>query len=213
MTILKVDGKPTKEDTLLENLDLAILYFFNHDLANPALDRFFLFIAESKLFLFALIALAIILFWRGSLRLKTAIILVIACVAIVDPVSHYVLKPLFGRIRPCHELGDIRLLAGCGGRFGFPSNHAANAFAIAGVVIYFFRKFALLLITSAVLISLSRIYLGKHYPSDVLGGAAFGVITACLVIYLLKWILKYMQSKNILRLKAEKIWEAVSWKK
>jgi len=198
---------------LLENIDLTILYFFNHDLANPVLDWFFLFIAESKIFLFALIILAIILFWRGSVRLKSVIILVIACVAIVDPVSHYVLKPLFGRIRPCYELSDIRLLAGCGGRFSFPSNHAANAFAIAGVVVYFYRKYAALLITSAVLICLSRIYLGRHYPSDVLGGAVFGVLTAWLVIYLLKLVLNYMESKNILKTKAEKIRGAVSWKK
>ncbi len=198
---------------MLENLDLAILHFFNHNLANPVLDWFFLFIAESKIFLFALIILAIILFWRGSLRMKTVIILVIACVAIVDPVSHYVMKPLFGRIRPCYELSDIRLLVGCGGRFSFPSNHAANAFAIAGVVVYFYRKYAALLITSAILISLSRIYLGRHYPSDVLGGAAFGVLTAWLVIYLLKLILNYMESKNRLKAKTEKIRGALSWKK
>jgi len=198
---------------LPENLDLIILYFFNHDLANPVLDRFFLFIAESKTFLFALIMLAIILFWRGSLRLKTVMILVIACVAIVDPVSHYVLKPLFGRIRPCYELADVRLLVGCGGRFSFPSNHAANSFAIAGVVAYFFRKYTALLATSAVLISLSRIYLGRHYPSDVLGGVVLGVLTACLVIYLLKLVLNYMESKDILKPKVEKVREAVSWKK
>ena len=139
-------------------------------------------------------------------------ILVIVCVAIVDPVSHYMMKPLFGRIRPCYELGDIRLLVGCGGRFSFPSNHAANAFSIACVVVYFYRKYAALLITSAVLISLSRIYLGRHYPSDVLGGAVLGILTAWLVIYLLKLVLNYMESKNILKAQAEKIRRAVSWK-
>jgi undecaprenyl-diphosphatase len=198
---------------MLRNLDLAILYFFNHKLANPVLDWLFLSISESKIFLAALIILALGLFWRGSLRLKIVIALMVLCIAIVDPVSHYLLKPLFGRIRPCYTFDNIRLLVGCGGRLSFPSNHAANSFAIAGLVSYFYKRYAAVLYVVAVLIGLSRIYLGRHYPSDVLGGAIFGIIVALLVILMARAVVKYFSSKKIMTNTIDKIQGAMSWKR
>lgn len=198
---------------MLHSLDLNILYFFNHRLANPVFDWFFLFITESKIFLVILILIALVLFGRGSLRLRFVIILMICCIAIADPVSHYVLKPLYGRIRPCYVLDNIRLLVGCGGRFSFPSNHAANSFAIAGLIAYFYKRYAAVLFTLAVLISLSRIYLGRHYPSDVLGGAIFGLLVTIIVIYLAKRGLNFMTSRGIMKTAVDKITGALSWKK
>jgi undecaprenyl-diphosphatase len=198
---------------MLKNLDLAVLYFFNHKLANPVFDWFFLFIAESKIFLAALVILAIILFWRGSNRLRIAMILVVACVAIVDPLSHYILKPLIGRIRPCYELDNIRLLVGCGGRFSFPSNHAANSFAIACLIAYFYKRYAAPVMAFAVLVGISRIYLGRHYPSDVLGGMLLGAMIACLIIYLFRSILHYLESKNIISNRVKAIQGVMPWRK
>ena len=198
---------------MLHGFDLSILYFFNHQLANPVLDGFFLFIAESKIFLTFLILFALMLFYRGSLRLKTVIILMIICIAIVDPVCHYILKPLVGRIRPCYTLHDIRLLVGCGGKFSFPSNHAANSFAIAGLISFFYRKYTAPLFTIALLIGLSRIYLGRHYPSDVLGGAIFGLLVAALVIYLAKQLLNFLASRGYMKNAVGKIQGALAWKK
>jgi len=198
---------------MLHGLDLNILYFFNHQLANPILDGFFLFIAESKIFLTFLLLFALVLFYRGSFKLKTVIILVIVCIAIVDPVCHYILKPLVGRIRPCYTLHDIRLLVGCGGKFSFPSNHAANSFAIAGLISYFYRKYTVLLATIAVLIGLSRIYLGRHYPSDVLGGAVFGLLVAVIVIFLAKQLLNFLASRGYMNNAVSKIQGALSWEK
>ena len=198
---------------MLHGLDLSILYFFNHQMANPVLDGFFLFIAESKIFLTFLILFALVLFYRGSFRLKMVIILMIICIAIVDPVCYYILKPLIGRIRPCYTLHDIRLLVGCGGRFGFPSNHAANSFAIAGLISYFYRKYTAILATVAVLICLSRIYLGRHYPSDVLGGAIFGLLVAALVIYLARLLLNLLASRGYMKIAVGKIQGALFWRK
>jgi undecaprenyl-diphosphatase len=195
------------------NLDLAILYFFNHKLANPVLDWFFLFIAESKTVLIPLLILLAILFWKGSLRVRLAIILALVCVALLDPATHYWLKPLFGRSRPCHVLDDLRMLIGCGGKYGFPSNHAVNSFAAATMLTIFIRKYFAVYATIAFLIGCSRIYLGRHYPSDVVAGAIVGIIGAFAILYLIRAGLRFIESCGILRIPITKALEAMSWKK
>jgi undecaprenyl-diphosphatase len=112
-----------------------------------------------------------------------AIIYLISTVVFADQFSSSLLKPLFKRLRPCHveEFQSwIHLPAGCGGMYGFCSSHAANSFAIAvGYYLLTKNKFAgLALILWASLISYSRIYLGAHYPLDVIVGAVVGGIGA-----------------------------------
>ena len=82
----------------------------------------------------------------------------------------------------------------CGGRFGFVSSHAANSFATAGLLgLFFNRKSLYLLLIWASLVSYSRVYLGVHYPSDILGGAIIGLIVAFLVHRIASSILNYLK--------------------
>ncbi|MCP4584101.1 MAG: phosphatase PAP2 family protein [candidate division Zixibacteria bacterium] len=175
---------------MLENLDLTILYFFNHDLTNPVLDWLFLIISESRIFQAIVFLIFTILIWKGPIRLRLALILIVICVAIVDPSTHYILKNLFARLRPCHNLDNIRLLVGCGGQYGFPSNHTVNIFALATILTLFYRRYLAVFASVALLMGLSRIYLGKHYPSDVLAGAIFGLAAAIIFIYIAGYLLK-----------------------
>ncbi|OQX90911.1 MAG: hypothetical protein B6D58_09210 [candidate division Zixibacteria bacterium 4484_95] len=119
---------------MLNSLDLAILYFFNQDLANPVFDIFFTTLSESRLVWILMIVIMIILFIKGGSRGRLAVLLVVVCFTITDPSTHYILKKLFCRLRPCHIFDDLRLIAGCGGLYGFPSNHAAF------LVVYFIKK-------------------------------------------------------------------------
>jgi undecaprenyl-diphosphatase len=115
-----------------------------------------------------------------------AIVYLLSTILFADQFSSSLLKPLFKRLRPCHveEFQSwIHLPDGCGGMYGFCSSHAANAFAVAiGFYLLTKNKVAgAALVLWASLISYSRIYLGAHYPLDVIAGALVGGIGAWLL--------------------------------
>jgi membrane-associated phospholipid phosphatase len=111
----------------------------------------------------------------------TFILLSIATFAFCDFVSAGILKPFVGRLRPCYDAdveGVVRGLISCGGRFSFPSSHAANHFGLAT-----FWYFSILFLKGrrwhwlwlwAGIICFAQVYVGKHYPLDILGGALLG---------------------------------------
>jgi undecaprenyl-diphosphatase len=106
--------------------------------------------------------------------------------------SVHLFKEVFERARPCHFLDGIRVVDGCGGPFGFISSHASNSFAIAFFMALLFRNFSgfAVLFSWAVVIGFSRIYLGVHYPFDILGGMFWGLFVSLLVYYMYKMKIK-----------------------
>lgn len=117
--------------------------------------------------------------WKG---LGWSVLIIAFMVLCSDKGSVMLFKETVQRLRPCHEprlQGLVHLVPeGCGGRFGFVSSHASNHFAIALFMIGALRGSprwaALALIAWASLICYSRVYLGVHYPGDVLVGALYG---------------------------------------
>lgn len=113
---------------------------------------------------------------------------VVVAVAIGDQVTSSILKPLIARPRPCHEAGLMVYLVGnCGGAYGFASSHAANGFAFATSVYLLVSKqfrWVAMLFVWATLLAYSRIYVGVHYPLDVLAGAGVGVLGGFLSVKL-----------------------------
>lgn len=127
--------------------------------------------------------------WRqGSIF----VLYLIVAVSLSDHVTSGWMKPGFERLRPCQNQNLkewIHLVGGCGGLYGFASSHAANTFALASglSLIYPSKKWLMWsMLLWAIIVSYSRIYVGVHYPGDVLVGAIIGIFISLLFNYLLK---------------------------
>ncbi len=128
--------------------------------------------------------------------------LVTILILLTDQVSVHLFKDVFLRLRPCHNpqiAHLVHVVDGCGGQYGFVSSHAANTFGLAifvGVLLkQHYKWFLLGLLIWAAVVSYSRIYVGVHYPGDIIGGAILGVIIANLVLWLLRLIDKQFKTK------------------
>ncbi len=157
----------------LHAVDDALFHLVNRTLENPVFDHLMPILSD-KWAAFGLAAVLVgLLLVRGSRRDWVLATVAVAAVALSDP-SANALKHLMERTRPCHVLPDVHLLAGCTRSFSLPSNHASNMFALAGVAWLAFRRWRWAVVALAVAVSYSRVYLGVHYPSDVLVGALWG---------------------------------------
>jgi len=162
--------------------DSDLLYRINQA-HQPWLDQAMVIIS-GKLTWIPLYAILIYLLFKAyKTEVWKSILYLICAVILADQISSSIFKPLFKRLRPCHVEAFqswIHLPDGCGGLYGFCSSHAANAFAVAiGFYLLTKNKFmGVLLVVWAMMISYSRIYLGAHYPLDVLTGAIIGGLGA-----------------------------------
>ena len=117
-------------------------------------------------------------------------------ITLADQISSGICKPLFARFRPTQDPEIMYLVDTVngyrGGRYGFISSHAANTFAMAVFVSLLTKskRLAVVLLSWAVLNAYSRIYLGVHYPGDILFGTITGLTVGCLIYYLYKYIMR-----------------------
>jgi undecaprenyl-diphosphatase len=176
----------------LDQIDRSILYIINDTLANPIFDLFFTTITNEHLWAIPVLIGLLALIVRGGRRGQIAAVLVLITASATDATVVQIIKPAIARLRPSHALGDtINLLVPKGGRYGFVSAHAANIFAGTTVLSYFYTQWKRPLLFLAFSVALSRIYVGVHYPGDVLFGGLFGYGMAWLVITL--WVLLKMR--------------------
>jgi undecaprenyl-diphosphatase len=171
-------------------MDTNLFYFINSTIANPVFDKMMPFITEVSSWLLLYIFFISFLLWKGGTKGRIAVLALAVVILITDQVSSHIIKELVGRLRPCHELDGVRLLVGCGGGKSFPSSHAANNFAAAVVLSFFYKQYKWIFFTIASMVALSRVYIGVHYPLDIIGGAIIGTIFGLIVILITKLILK-----------------------
>ena len=131
-----------------------------------------------------------------------AVGLVVLC---SDQLSSHVCKPVFQRLRPCYNVDFQDLIylpkGMAGGHYGFVSSHAANTFAIGTFLTAALRKntkwIGWLLFMWAFLSSYSRIYIGYHYPGDILCGAVLGILIGLIIWKLFQILEKRLEKKNL----------------
>ncbi|MFQ6605537.1 MAG: phosphatase PAP2 family protein [Fidelibacterota bacterium] len=160
-------------------------------MANHVFDVVMPFITDPRHWTLPLLAYIFFAIRLDEKRGRIALGILILTLALTDSIAAQWIKPLVGRIRPSHALDGIRLLVGKGGRYSFVSNHAANSFALSTVLGYFYPRVRPWLYTLAGLIAFSRVYVGVHYPADIVGGALFGYGMAWLVLS--AWVILKMR--------------------
>jgi undecaprenyl-diphosphatase len=177
------------EDIL--NLDTELFIYLN-SLGFPLFDNFWIFLSTKEANVFFYSTLLFLYFYKRSLKFKFSelfylLILIAFMITITDQTAN-LFKDSFQRLRPCYNemiKDSLRLVKeSCGGKYGFFSAHASNSFTLAVFFgLLYKKKFKYLIYFSllyASLISYSRIYLGVHFPLDILFGAAFGLIIGIL---------------------------------
>lgn len=144
--------------------------------------------------LLLVLALVWILLHQNRRHALLVLAMLVLAFVIADQVSSGLIKHLVERLRPTHDpsLGDaVHIVNGYrGGMYGFVSSHAANAFAAATFIALILRHrlVTISLLAWATLQCYSRVYLGVHYPGDILGGVIVGVLAGWLVWGLMRWI-------------------------
>ena len=175
----------------LQNIDAAIFHFINGSLQNPILDFLMPLITDLNKHTSVLIVvgiLLVVLFVKGGTKGKYAVIVLAFGILFSDQLNSSVAKFILARPRPCHALAHVHLLVGCGSGYSFPSSHAVNNFCGAVILAFFFPGAAGWLYTFAGVVAFSRVYVGVHYPADVLGGAVLGICCGIVIIALFLWI-------------------------
>lgn len=176
----------------ISDIDQSILLWIHQYMTNPIFDLLMPFITHEENWVFPILLLLLFLGIKGGKRGKITLLLLIIALSITDSLCAQVLKPLFERVRPSHlNIEGINLLVSKGGKWSMPSNHAANMFALSVVLSYFYQKTSLAIYSLALLIAFSRVYVGVHFPGDVIAGAFIGYITSWLALTL--WVILKMR--------------------
>ena len=193
----------------LDHIDKIAFTFIHRDMSTRWLDFIMLLLRNQytwvPLYIF-------MLYWIFRLDRSTAlkfVSLTLLTFAITDFTSGTVLKYHFERLRPCYDedlTTVIRGIIGCGGKYSFPSSHAANHFGLA--TFWYFtiwhvkqQKWHWLWFW-AFAIGLAQVYVGKHFPLDIVGGAVLGIFSGLIVFKLFEaWVKrdynKYLKNPSL----------------
>lgn len=166
---------------VLWTFDRLVFRVINSGMSQPMLDWLMPQVTSLRWWLLFFVLGIGWLLLRGGNRGRWCVIMVALTVGVADLATNRVIKPLVGRVRPCHALPDCVLRIPCPEGPSFPSSHAVNMSALATVLTVCYRRWWWLWWCAALLVGYSRIYVGVHYPSDVLAGWCIGALIALLI--------------------------------
>jgi undecaprenyl-diphosphatase len=182
----------------LDELDKILFILVNIEMANPVTDFIMPYFTSDTILRVTYALAVILLLWLGNARIRWLVLFSVVAMVLSDQISSNALKDLIQRPRPCQIMSDLNLLVECGPAFSMPSSHAVNSFAQAalfGTLIPVTRWY---MIIGALLISISRVFVGVHYPGDVLVGSLLGIVIGLFVAGLFL-IFEYKVIKRVVR--------------
>lgn len=158
----------------LQMLDTWGFLLINRVLQNPVFDVLMPILNTKPYYILPAAFMVLMLGVRGGRRMWILLAVTLAAVGLSDQGANLI-KDAIPRTRPCHVIPEVHLLAGCTQSSAFPSNHASNMFAIATMAWLELRRWRWIFPALAAAIAYSRVYVGVHYPGDVVIGALLGV--------------------------------------
>ncbi|MBD3235636.1 MAG: phosphatase PAP2 family protein [Candidatus Eisenbacteria bacterium] len=179
----QADGR-REEGIMLEifaRIDTQLFLWIHETWRSPESDAFFLWLTQLRHFLWPLALAWVLLLIFGGRSGRWIAIGLVFCLLATDQVSSQLIKPWVDRVRPCFAIEGVTALLPQAHSPSFPSAHATNAFGVAGLVLRARGGRWWWLLIVAMLIGLSRVIVGVHYPGDVAGGALLGLLLGALV--------------------------------
>ena len=169
----------------IKDIDQALFYQINGVWHHPVLDAVLPWTRHSNNWIPLYIGLLGWLFYQIGWKTLKWLLFALINVGLTDQISSSVFKPFFHRLRPCNDpalVGKTRLLLDqCAGGFSFTSSHAANHFGIAMFIFITWgvtqKKYTSFFFVWACVIAFAQIYVGVHYPLDIIGGTIIGLIS------------------------------------
>jgi undecaprenyl-diphosphatase len=171
---------PTPLIQLASDLDTWFFMGVNVGLSNPFLDKVMPWVTEKHHFVAPLVILLLALLLWGGQHGRQTLLLALILVILTDQTGN-LLKLLLARVRPCHVVPTAHLLVGCTASGSFPSNHVLNLFAQSTLLALQWGWPASPAFLVAAIVAYSRVYVGVHYPGDVIGSAGIGIVWGWLV--------------------------------
>ena len=181
----------------LSHLDVEMFRYVNGACANAVTDVIMPQITSDWNLRIGYAVVMLLLLWKGPKERRWQVLGSIVALAASDLLASSVMKPLIERPRPCQTLAEIHLLVKCGSGWSMPSSHAANAFAQFAFWVTFAPRYRWYLLIIAFLVAISRVFVGVHYPGDVLVGSLVGGVTGCLVAMLLQEVISRKRSAKV----------------
>jgi membrane-associated phospholipid phosphatase len=167
----------------LLSIDRVLFVFVNQVLANPVTDWLMPIVTNDNALRIGYVVILVVLLVFGRGRMIWVVVFSIIVVAVTDQTVSAVLKPWIGRLRPCKTM-TVHLLVHCGSGYSFPSSHAANMFGQAFFFGLLSKKYLPYALGFAFLVAVSRIFVGVHYPLDVVGGMLAGGAEGALIAWI-----------------------------